>query len=318
VSSWLLTGGTGSFGKAFTRHLLDAGATRVAILSRDELKQAEMAAEFSDPRLRFFIGSVCDEKRVELAMRGVENVVHAAAMKRVETCEMNPHEAIQTNVYGTGTVALAALRAGIRKAVILSTDKAVSPNTHYGVTKLAAERLWCRMNVYAAGTTTRFSATRYGNVWSSRGSVVPLFRKQAAAGGPLTVTDARMTRFFMSMGQAVDLVALAFREMRGGEVFLPAIMGTGIVDIAKAVAPGVPYIETGIRPGEKMHEALVSEDEVRSTYDYGDHYRVEIARTWEDVLHTDVKAKLVTADFTYRSDDRPMDAATLSSLVEAA
>jgi UDP-N-acetylglucosamine 4,6-dehydratase len=314
VSSWLLTGGTGSFGKAFTRHLLDAGATRVAILSRDELKQAEMAAEFSDPRLRFFIGSVCDEKRVELAMRGVENVVHAAAMKRVETCEMNPHEAIQTNVYGTGTVALAALRAGIRKAVILSTDKAVSPNTHYGVTKLAAERLWCRMNVYAAGTTTRFSATRYGNVLGSRGSVLELFRKQAAAGGPLTITGRRMTRFWMQMQEAVDLVQLAFDEMRGGEVFIPKLAGTDMQTFAETVCPGVPTVEVGLRPGEKMHEALVSEDEAANTYDHGTHYRIEITRTWEDAgMHA--LARKVPAGFRYTSDGEQMDASVLGRLV---
>lgn len=315
MTSWLITGGTGSFGKAFTRHLLDSGASRIAILSRDELKQAEMAAEFgNDPRLRFFIGSVTDEKRVELAMRGVENVVHAAAMKRVETCEMNPHEAIQTNVYGTGTVALAALRAGVTKAVILSTDKAVSPNTHYGVTKLAAERLWCRMNVYAAGTTTRFSATRYGNVLGSRGSVLGLFRKQAAEGGPLTITDRRCTRFWMQIEEAVELVQLAFDEMRGGEVFIPKLSGTNMQTFAETVCPGAPTVEVGLRPGEKMHEALVSEDEAQNTYDHGTHYRIEITRTWEDEkMHA--LARKVPAGFRYTSDGEQMDAAVLGRLV---
>lgn len=302
MTSWLITGGTGSFGRAYSRHLLARGAERVVILSRDELKQAEMRSELNDDRVRFFIGSVTDPERVKLAMRGVTYVVHAAAMKRVETCEANPYEATQTNVIGTAVVARAALEAGVSRAVFLSTDKAVAPNTLYGTTKLAAERLWCQFNVYAAGTPTRLSATRYGNVLGSRGSVLGLFRAQAEAGGPLTITDRRMTRFFMLMSDAISLVDLAFREMRSGEVFVPKLQATAITDLAKAVAPGMPWTEVGIRPGEKLHESLVGEDEVRSLYDYGGHYRIEPNRTWEDGMHADIQGTKVDEDFTYRSD----------------
>ncbi len=315
MKSWLITGGTGSFGKAFARRLLDGGAKRVVILSRDELKQAEMSAEFNDDRLRFMIGSVTDPARVEKAFHGVTHVVHAAAMKRIEVCEANPFEAVQTNLLGTATVADACIREGVQRAVFLSTDKAVGPNTHYGATKLAAERLWCRYNVYAAHGDTRFSATRYGNVLGSRGSVLPLFRQQALLGGPLTITDKRMTRFFMRMSEAVDLVAMAFREMRGGEVFVPMIGATSIVKLAEAVAPGVNWVETGIRPGEKLHEALLGADEARQTYNYGDHYRIETTRTWEDGMHADVQARKVPEGFEYTSEAADMEPGALRELV---
>lgn len=299
MASWLITGGTGSFGKAFARRLLDTGASRVVILSRDELKQAEMAAEFGDRRLRFLIGSVADAERVELAMRGVENVVHAAAMKRIDTCEANPSEAVETNLIGTGVVARAAIAAGVRKAVFLSTDKAAAPNTLYGATKLCAERLWVQSNVYAAGTATRFSATRYGNVLGSRGSVVPIFRSQAEA-GELTVTDERMTRFYMPMSAAVDLVLLAFKEMRGGEVFVPKIQAASILTMAQAIAPGVPHRVIGVRPGEKLHETLISEDEARVTRDRGAFYVIEPERTWEDEWQA--SGTPMPDGFVFRSD----------------
>lgn len=310
MTSWLITGGTGSFGQAFTRHLLAQPDTkRVVILSRDEAKQAAMAADLKDDRLRFFIGSVTDGERMELAMRGVDHVVHAAALKRVETCEANPHEANTINTDGTRIVALAALRAGVKRAVFLSTDKAVMPNTLYGTTKLAAERLWTASNVYAAGTSTRFSATRYGNVLGSRGSVLGTWRSQYAQGVPLTVTDERCTRFWMTMQNAVDLVALAFMEMRGGEVFIPKVGASAVLDLARAIvevdgtyAPG--HVNTGLRPGEKLHESLVSEDESRSCYDYGTHYRIEPHRTWEDnVEHATSK---VEDGWVYRSDTNPL------------
>jgi len=282
--------------------LLDGGAKRVVIFSRDELKQAEMRQRFNDPRLRFMIGDVLDADRVTLALRGVTHVVHAAAMKRVETCEENPWQATQTNLLGTAVVADACLRANVLRAVFLSTDKAVSPNTLYGTTKLAAERLWNRYNVYAAGTDTRFSATRYGNVLGSRGSVLPLFRQQALLGGPITLTDKRATRFWMTMDDAVQLVAMAFREMRGGEVFIPRVVSSSVIDLANAIAPGVSQVEIGLRPGEKLHESLVGEDEVRECYDYNDHYRLETSRTWEDNITVDIGARRVSEGFTYRSD----------------
>jgi UDP-N-acetylglucosamine 4,6-dehydratase len=236
-------------------------------------------------------------------------------MKRVEACEENPWEATQTNIIGTAVVARACLEAGVQRAVCLSTDKAVGPNTLYGVTKLAAERLWVRFNVYGAGTHTKFSATRYGNVLGSRGSVLPLFRAQAQAGGPITLTDKRMTRFFMQMSEACELVALAFREMRGGEVFVPKIQGTNMAVFAAAVAPGIEQIEVGIRPGEKLHELLLSQDEARETYDYGDHLRIETTRTWEDGLHADVQAHKVPNGFTYTSDVGHMTIERLREMV---
>lgn len=313
MTSWLITGGTGSFGNAFTKRLLDDPDTeRVAILSRDELKQAEMAARFPDKRMRFMIGSVTDMGRVTLALRGIDHVVHAAALKRVETCELNPYEALETNTLGSWAVARACIAAGVRRAVILSTDKAVSPNTLYGVTKLGAERMWIHSNVYAAGTRTRFSATRYGNVIGSRGSVIGLWRRQAERGDPVTVTDPNMTRFWMRMSDAIDLVLLAFREMRGGEVFVPKVASSSIATLAAAIS-GNGYEVLGPRPGEKKHEVLVSEDEARDTYDYGDHYRIEPHRTWEDdVMRADVR---VPAGFTYRSDTSPVGVDAIKALV---
>lgn len=302
MSSWLITGGTGSFGKAYTRRLLDRGARRVVVLSRDELKQAEMRREIDDPRMRYFIGSVTDLERCEMAMQGVDYVVHAAAMKRIEVCEQNPAEAVETNIHGTKVIAHACVKAGVKRAVFLSTDKAVAPNTHYGATKLAAERLWTQANVYAANSATRLSATRYGNVLGSRGSVVPLFRAQAAAGGPLTVTDKRMTRFFMRMDDALDLVDLAFKEMRGGEVFIPKIPSADIPTVAASVSDTAPVEEVGIRRGEKLHETLIGEDEARHCHDHGDHYRIEPDRTWELPALRFLTGTLVPDGFEYRSD----------------
>lgn len=298
--SWLVTGGTGSFGHAFVERLLADGADRIVVFSRDELKQAQMAAQFNDPRLRFMIGNVTDEARVERAMRGVDVVVHAAAMKRIETCEANPSEAVATNIQGTEAVAHAAIRAKVRRAVFLSTDKAAAPNTLYGATKLAAERLWTRANVYAAGRDTRLAATRYGNVLGSRGSVLELWKRQAETSGEVTVTDHRMTRFWMTIEQAVDLVLLAVREMQGGEVFIPKVPACGILTLAESVAPGVPWKMVGIRRGEKLHETLVSEDEARDTTDRGSHFCIEPERTWEDAPRSRVEG--LPEGFAYRSD----------------
>lgn len=316
MTSWLITGGTGSFGHAFARYLLTQPDTeRVAILSRDELKQATMRQAIDDPRMRYFIGTVDDEDRVALACEGVDHVVHAAAMKRIEVCEDNPMEAVHTNLTGTIAVAKACRRAGVAKAVFLSTDKAAAPFTHYGTTKLAAERVWCRMNVYAAGTGTRFAATRYGNVVGSRGSVVPIFREQARLGGPITIRDPRMTRFWMTIDQACELVALAFREMQGGEVFVPKLPCSSVLQLAEAIAPGVPTVVTGMAEGEKLHETLITEDEARLTYDHGDHYRIETTRTWEGSMHADVQARRVPEGFTYRSDAPALDGRALGALV---
>ena len=303
-TSWLVTGGTGSFGHAFVRRLLDDGAKRVVVLSRDELKQADMAHEFSDARLRFFIGNVVDRERMELALKGVDYVVHAAAMKRIDTCEVNGDEAAQTNIWGTRSVAQACIAAGVKRAVFLSTDKASSPNTLYGFTKAVAERLWTQSNVYAAGTTTLLAATRYGNVVGSRGSVIPLWQKQALTGS-LTVTDPTATRFWMRLSHAVDLVLLAFKHMRGGETFVPKLPSALMSTVATAVGGGLPEWDIiGLRRSEKMHEMLISEDEARHTREYADHYRIEPDRTWDEA-ERDVGGEALPAGFTYASDTNP-------------
>lgn len=304
----LVTGGVGSFGRAFVARALEDGARRVVVYSRDEAKQAAMRAAMPDPRIRWFIGDVRDFDRLTDAVRGCEVVVHAAAMKRIETCEENPREAVATNITGTVNVARACVVEGVRRAVLLSTDKAACPNTLYGATKLCAERLWLASNVYAAGTPTRLAATRYGNVLGSTGSVVPVWRAQAARGEALTMTDPAMTRFWMPMDAAVALVLLALSEMRGGEVFVPKIGAASISTLADAVAPNTHKAWrrlTGLRPGEKMHEMLVSAEEARHTHDAGTHYVIEPEeRTWGEV--DGLPHPLVPAGFSYESHTAPL------------
>jgi UDP-N-acetylglucosamine 4,6-dehydratase len=301
----LVTGGTGSFGHAFVRRAIAAGARRVVVYSRDELKQSQMAAAIPDPSVRYFVGDVRNRDRLRLALRNVDVCVHAAALKRIETCEAEPSESVATNIAGTENVALECIAAGVEKAVFLSTDKAPNAATLYGMTKAVAERLWIRSNVYAAGTPTRLSATRYGNVLNSRGSVLELFRRQCNAGQPLTLTSEAMSRFWMTIHQAVGLVEMALREMRGGEVFVPKVGSATVLDLARAVvgpslyAPG--HTVTGLRPGERLHETLISGDEARNTYDAGSHYVIEPeARTWGEVPAPDLPR--VPEDFSYRSD----------------
>lgn len=277
-----------------------------------------MKAHLADERLRFMIGDVRDLHRVMDACRGIDVVVHAAALKRIEVCEADPNEAIATNVAGTINVARACIERGVRKAVLLSTDKAAAPNTLYGSTKLAAERAWNASNVYSAGLATRFAATRYGNVIGSTGSVVPVWREQARTTGEITITDPRMTRFFMTMDQAVDLVVMAIGDMRGGEVFVPKIPRMSIAQLADAVAPGCTWKRTGIRPGEKLHETLITADESRTTHDAGSHYVIEPpARTWGRV--PPLPYPLVPEGFEYRSDTAPdvLDAGLVKELVAA-
>jgi UDP-N-acetylglucosamine 4,6-dehydratase len=299
----LVTGGSGSFGQAFVRRALSDGASRVVVFSRSESKQAEMKAAFKDARLRFVIGDVRDYQRVYDACRGIDIVVHAAALKRVEVAEADPYEAIATNVSGSMNVARACTERGVLKAILLSTDKAAAPNTLYGSTKLAAERVWNGSNIYAAGTPTRFACTRYGNVMGSTGSVIPIWKNQMQD-GEITVTDPRMTRFFMSMNAAVDLVLLAIREMRGGEIFVPKIPRTSIMDLAAAVAPNCRIVATGVRPGEKIHETLITEDEARNTHDCGGWYVIEPdSRTWADI--GPLLYPRVPDGFSYRSDTTP-------------
>lgn len=299
-ATWLITGGTGAFGQAFTRELLDHWEPQsVRILSRDEAKHAAMKAKFADDRLRFLVGNVSSQDRMELACDGADYVAHAAAMKRIEVCEENPWQAVESNIMGTHSVAQACIAKNVEKAVFLSTDKAASPNTHYGATKLCAERLWIASNVYAAGKGTLLSATRYGNVLNSTGSVVPVWRQQAASGS-ITVTNPHMTRFFMDMTAAVRLVVTAFQTMTGGEVFIPKLKAASIATLAHAVAPHCTTTPMGIRPGEKMHEILVGPDEVRQTYDRGDFYViVPSAPTWGITRAHGIP---VSSSFTYTSN----------------
>jgi UDP-N-acetylglucosamine 4,6-dehydratase/5-epimerase len=266
-SSILITGGTGSFGKAFIDHALkNFDPKRIVIFSRDELKQYEARQRFNDdPRLRWFIGDIRDQHRLKRAMHGVDYVVHAAALKQVDTAEYNPFEYVQTNIIGSQNVVEAAIDSGVKKVVALSTDKASSPLNLYGATKLAADKLFQSANHYAAGYESRFSVVRYGNVMGSRGSVIPFFRKLIAEGKPLPITDSRMTRFWITLPQAVQFVIDSFDLMNGGELYVPRIPSMRITDLVEAIGPGTETYDIGIRPGEKLHEEMISEDDSRRT-----------------------------------------------------
>lgn len=276
-SSILLTGGTGSFGKAFISYALaELNPRRLVVLSRDELKQYEVRQQFDDdPRLRWFIGDVRDRRRLERAMHGVDYVVHAAALKQVDTGEYNPFEFVQTNVVGSQNVIEAAIDSGVKKVVALSTDKASSPINLYGATKLCADRMFISANHYAAAHPTRFAVVRYGNVMASRGSVIPLFRSLAEQGKSLPITHKEMTRFWITLPQAVRFVVESFDLMRGGELYVPRIPSMRLVDLAQAIAPGSPMHEVGIRPGEKLHEEMIAPDDSRRTVRLGDRYIVQ-------------------------------------------
>mgnify|MGYP001436469144 CR=1 FL=1 len=299
----LITGGTGSFGKKFTQTLLDEKQPRkIIIFSRDELKQHEMQVHgFNHPSLRYFIGDVRDRERLVRAMHGVDIVVHAAALKQVPACEYNPMEAIKTNIMGTANVVEAALDAGVKKVLTVSTDKAVSPANLYGATKLAAEKLTIQSNAYAGGTATRFSCVRYGNVVGSRGSVVPLFLKQRDS-GTVTITDERMTRFWLSLDQGVKFVIDCIEQMEGGEVFVPKIPSTKVIDLARAIVPNAKIDIIGIRPGEKLHEMLISEDEARSTVERGHMF---VVKPPEPLWNRDMKyeGNPLPEGFYYSSDN---------------
>ncbi|MBI3164166.1 MAG: UDP-N-acetylglucosamine 4,6-dehydratase (inverting) [Anaerolineales bacterium] len=300
----LVTGGTGSFGKKFTKILLEEQQPKkVIIFSRDELKQHEMqVGGFNDERLRYFIGDVRDRERLVRAMHGVDVVVHAAALKQVPACEYNPMEAIKTNIMGTANVVEAALDAGVKKVLTVSTDKAVSPANLYGATKLAAEKLTIQSNAYAGGSATRFSCVRYGNVVGSRGSVVPLFLKQRS-NGKITITDDRMTRFWLSLEQGVRFVIHSIEQMEGGEVFVPKIPSTKVTDLARAIAPQAKLEIIGIRPGEKLHEMLISEDEARHTVELETMFVVQPAEaTWFGYSWQD-RGKIPAEGFSYSSDN---------------
>jgi len=301
----LITGGTGSFGKACVKRLLEAhDPASIRIFSRDELKQWEMARQFNDERLRFLIGDVRDVNRLKRAFEGVDYVIHAAALKHVPACEYNPVEAVRTNVDGAINVINAALDTNVKKVIALSTDKAVNPVNIYGATKLASDRLFIQSNSYS-GTLhpTRFSVVRYGNVMASRGSVIPLFRKQAES-GVLTVTDARMTRFWITLPHAVDFVLSSFELMQGGEIFVPKIPSMKITDLVKVLAPKAKIKVIGVRPGEKLHESLTTKEESPLVRDMKDRYIVlSPSREWpvDESLYT--RYKKVKEGFEYNSLD---------------
>lgn len=298
----LITGGTGSFGKQFVKILLgELGPRKVIVFSRDELKQHQMRESGLDhPSLRYFIGDVRDRERLLRAMHGVDIVVHAAALKQVPACEYNPMEAVKTNIMGTSNVVEAALDAGVKKVLALSTDKAVNPVNLYGATKLAAEKLTVQSNAYAAGASTRYACVRYGNVVGSRGSVVPVFLKQRDT-GRLTITDERMTRFWLSLEQGARFVIRCLDELVGGEVFVPQIPSMKVIDLARSIAPAAAISVVGIRPGEKLHEVLISEDEARNTVERDRMYIVKPPETlWERNLQ--YEGRSLPEGFRYSSD----------------
>jgi UDP-N-acetylglucosamine 4,6-dehydratase len=297
----LVSGGTGSFGKQFARILMAEFAPRkLIVFSRDELKQHEMrVGGFEGPSLRYFIGDVRDRDRLCRAMQGVDVVVHAAALKQVPACEYNPLEAVKTNIDGAKNVIDAALDTGVQKVLALSTDKAVNPANLYGATKLVAEKLFVQANAYSGTGPTRFSCVRYGNVVGSRGSVIPLFLKQRQTGA-ITLTDRRMTRFWLTLSQGARFVIRAIERMEGGEVFVPKISSMRLLDLAEAIAPGCAIQETGIRPGEKLHEVLVSEDEARTAREFEDMYVVRAASPAQDSRWND--GHPLAEGFRYASD----------------
>ena len=275
--SILITGGTGSFGKKYVRTLLSRyRPSRIVVFSRDELKQYEMSQEFDAPQMRYFLGDVRDRKRLTQAMRGIDCVIHAAALKQVPAAEYNPTECIKTNIHGAENVIHAAIENEVDKVVALSTDKAANPINLYGATKLASDKLFVAANNMAGGHRTRFAVVRYGNVVGSRGSVVPFFRRKIAEGvDSLPITDPKMTRFWITLQEGVDFVLKNFERMHGGEIFVPKIPSVRIVDLASAMAPELEQKHVGIRPGEKLHEVMCPGDDSHLTIEFTDHYVIQ-------------------------------------------
>jgi len=298
----MVTGGTGSFGKRFAEVMIkEYHPKKLIIFSRDELKQHEMQqGGFDDEGIRYFIGDVRDVDRLRRAFRGVDVVVHAAALKQVPACEYNPIEAVLTNVMGARNVIDASLDCGVENVMAISTDKAVNPINLYGATKLVAEKLFVQANAYRGDKNTKLSCVRYGNVVGSRGSVIPVFLNQKKT-GRITVTDPRMTRFWITLDQGVRFVISCIEKMHGGEIFVPKIPSMKIVDLAKAVAPECEIENSGIRPGEKIHELLISEDEVRTTIETDNMYIVEPVHPWWSDWKWD-GGKPMQEGFRYSSD----------------
>jgi len=304
----LITGGTGSFGQRLVRRLLGLAEPprKVIVFSRDEFKQQQMTQTFGDdPRLRFFLGDVRDFSRLRRAFSRVDVVVHAAALKQVPAGEYNPSEVIKTNVVGAMNIIDAAIDLGVERVIALSTDKAANPINLYGASKLCSDKLFVAGNTYAAERPTRFSVVRYGNVLGSRGSVFHAFRS-AGESGRVEVTDRRMTRFWITLDQSVSFVLHCLDVMRGGEIFVPKIPSIRITDLAEAMAPGVPLLETGVRPGEKLHEVMVPADEGRLTVEVDDHYVIEPAFPWWTERYASEEGRRMPDGFDYRSDTNPV------------
>jgi UDP-N-acetylglucosamine 4,6-dehydratase len=324
-ASILVTGGTGSFGTSFVawvlRHYKPA---RLVVFSRDEQKQYEMAQQFGTaeyPCLRYFIGDVRDAARLEMAMRGIDLVIHAAALKHVSVAEYNPFECIRTNVQGAENVVTASIRNNVRKVLALSTDKAANPINLYGASKLAADKIFIAANHLSGHSGPRFSIVRYGNVLGSRGSILPYFQKLIGDGATsLPITDARMTRFWITLGQGVDFVLSSLEMMRGGEIFVPKIPSMSVSDMAKALAPKTPHRIVGIRPGEKLHETMVPADDAPHTFELPDRYVVEPALIGWGQRDPLAGSQLVPEDFSYSSNSNVdwLDAAGLMSMIQLA
>lgn len=305
--SILITGGTGSFGKKFTEIILKQypEIQRIVIYSRDEFKQFEMSnmPQFKDNRkIRFFIGDVRDNMRLHRALDNIDLVVHAAALKQVPSCEYNPFEAVRTNVLGAQNLIDASINKGVKKIVALSSDKACAPINLYGATKLCSDKLFIGGNAYAGQTGTKFSVVRYGNVAGSRGSVIPFFKALAENKAEfLPITDYEMTRFWLKLEYAVDMVITAFETMHGGELYVKKIPSMKIVELAKAIAPEIPFKEVGIRPGEKIHEMMISREDARNTVEFDNYYIVQPDFTWWDKSQLIQGGKPVSENFEYHS-----------------
>ena len=303
----LITGGTGSFGKSFTRYVLaHYEPKKIIIYSRDEFKQWAMENEFSEykEKLRFFIGDVRDLERLKRACEGVDYIVHAAALKQVPACEYNPNEAIKTNIHGAMNVIDAALDCGVHKVVALSTDKAVNPVNLYGGTKLVSDKLFVAANAYVGNKDVNFSIVRYGNVAGSRGSIIPLFDKIIKEGvTELPITDFRMTRFWISLTEGIELVVKALAEAKGGETFISKIPSFKVTDLAEAMLPGCKPKEVGIRPGEKLHEIMVTTEDSATTYEYDKHFIVYPQMTWNNRQQPNLSGTKVEDGFSYSSNN---------------
>ncbi|MFJ7950808.1 UDP-N-acetylglucosamine 4,6-dehydratase (inverting) [Lysinibacillus sp. NPDC096418] len=297
----LVTGGTGSFGKKFIQKALTLGVKKIIVFSRDELKQYEMKQDFQDERIRFFIGDVRDKDRLYRAFDDVDIVIHAAAMKHVDACEYNPFEAVKTNIHGAQNIIEAAIDRGVEKVIALSTDKACSPVNLYGATKLASDKLFVAANAYVGEKKTRFSVVRYGNVVGSRGSVVPFFKKIKET-GTVPVTDERMTRFWITLDHGVQFVLDNLERMQGGEIFVPKIPSMKVTDLAKAIAPECKIEIIGIRPGEKLHEAMIMEDDARHTVEYDSYYAILPELSWW-TQEKNVEGNSLPDGFAYTSDN---------------